>query len=1196
MRFWKIFRFEIAWQLRRRSTWLSFAIVMTLAFSVATGPFLQGARTAGYFFNASFVIAAVTVLSGMFGLLVVAAMAGDAATRDVQTRMEPLVYTTPVGKTVYLGGRFFGAFAVSALLLAAVPIGLVIASRLPGLQPELVGPFRPDAYLGSYLLLALPNAFIATALLYSMAALSGRALSSYVGAALLVLTTILSNSIVAKRFAQWGLAKQLDPFGYTVMSELSRLWTPLQKSTLPIRADGALLANRILWLAIALGVLALTHVRFHFEHHTARRRRFGFEKRDRASVTMQDHAPVVVPPILRTFGAATRAWQLFAVTMRSFRQIVTSWGALALAVLAVMLVLTAPGMIQHLGVPLFPTTDRIATVISHSGDLFWIIVPLLTVLYAGELVWRERDAGISEITDTTPVPDWIAFIGKFAGLGLMLALLQVLIMAAGIVAQMRVGYYDFELGLYLRILFGLQLTDYLLFAMLALVVHGVVNQKYVGHIVLLLACAFLSFAPALGIEHNLLVYGSDPGWQYSAMRGFDPFVAPVVWFKLHWMGWALFLALIAKLLWVRGAEQTLKGRLRLAVARFTRADAWTLAAALGVVVMVGSFIFYNTNVLNAYRSTARIAERRAIYERRYRRFERVPQPQVTATWLRVELYPDDGEARIHGTYRLENKRNVAMDVIHLATNVAADTTAVTIDRPFKALLVDEDLGHRIYRLQQPLQPGESVRLGFDVHYGRRGFRNREIDVAVARNATHLTQEWLPRIGYQSNRELSSPGERSGHGLAPRPESRSLEDADAEEMTGRERIDFEAIIGTAANQVAIAPGTLRRTWSEHGRRYFHYVTDAPIRNSYAFYSAAYALREAQWKDPSASEGRTVDIQIFHDPRHSGNLDRMVRSAEASLSYCTEQFGPYPYHQLRLIEAPGSAVSLHADPIDIVYFEGFAGLNPEGDRRNVDLPFAVVAHEVAHQWWGNQLSPAPVEGAPGMTESLAWYSAFGAVEKAYGSEHLRRFLDLLREAYLSPRARADVPLLRADRWFVAYRKGPFAMYALREYLGEERVNLALRRLFRKHGAGTPPLPTPRDFYAELQAVTPQSLRYLLVDLFEVNTYWDLSTTEARAERTGGGAWRVTLSVTARKVAVDPAAVETERPMDDLIEIGVFGAAANGQLGKPLYLQKHRLHSGQERITVTVPSEPARAWIDPRNLLIDPAWRDNVVDIQG
>ena len=405
--------------------------------------------------------------------------------------------------------------------------------------------------------------------------------------------------------------------------------------------------------------------------------------------------------------------------------------------------------------------------------------------------------------------------------------------------------------------------------------------------------------------------------------------------------------------------------------------------------------------------------------------------------------------------------------------------------------------------------------------------------------------------------------------------------------GGDPINFEAIVGTSGDQVAVAPGLLRRTWTEGGRRYFHYVTDVPINNQYGVFSASYALHEEQW-NPSAGAGQAVAIQIFHHPGHAANLGRMVASVRASLDYYTRQFGPYPYSYIRLIENPVRGMGVATEAATVEYGEGFSLLNPGNGPQDVDIVFAVVAHAVARGWWGMQVVPADVEGAGLLDVSLETYSAMRVVEETLGPEHLRRYLLAMREEFGAPRTRAAPPLLRATDSFSYSRKGPFALYAMREYIGKERVDDALRSLLKKYGSGVPPLPTSLDLYRELQAVTPDSYQYLLRDLFEKNTFWDLATERATAKQTSADAWQVTLDVRARKVVVDEAGIETEVPMDDWVEVGVFGE------GEP-YKEKHRIRSGQQTITVTVPRKPTRAGIDPENLLIDLDPENNIKDVK-
>ena len=150
-------------------------------------------------------------------------------------------------------------------------------------------------------------------------------------------------------------------------------------------------------------------------------------------------------------------------------------------------------------------------------------------------------------------------------------------------------------------------------------------------------------------------------------------------------------------------------------------------------------------------------------------------------------------------------------------------------------------------------------------------------------------------------------------------------------------------------------------------------------------------------------------------------------------------------------------------------------------------------------------------------------------------------------------------------------------------------------RSTATAGPPYPTSLDLYAELRAVTPDSLQYLLTDLFETITLWDVKTERAAVEPTGTGEYRVTLDVVAKKLRADSVGNETEVPMNDLVEIGVFAPGEGDGLGEPLYLKRHRIRSGKQTIRIIVPREPARAGIDPYRKLIERERDDNVVGVE-
>jgi ABC-2 type transport system permease protein len=893
----------------------------------------------------------------------------------------------------------------------------------------------------------------------------------------------------------------------------------------------------------------------------------------------------VLPP----FGFATYARQTLSIAVDSCRATAKSRAGLVLVVfIPISVAAVLPQYMENFGVPLFPRTEYIlAFLTAPLTNPFtpWVIVPLLIILLAGELVWRERDAGLAEITDSAPVPESAVLLGKLLGLSFLLGALMAHLIAAGVLVQAFMGHFDFDLGLYVRVLFGLQLPEYLLFAVTAVAMHGMVNQKHIAHLVILGAYAFIAFASNFGVEHDLFIYGASPAWSYTAMSGFGRSVEPWLWFKLYWTGWAILLGVAARLLWVRGVGKG--ARIRSAGRRFTRPTAGAAATAVGLVLGCGGYILYQTDRLNPQIiGVSEERQWRADYERHYSQYADIPLPDLASAALNVDIEPEEGALKVRGSYHLVNRGAEAIDSIHLSTHPES-TTAFTLEPAGTPVLSGADLGYSIHALAKPLQPGESLRLIFELSVDSPGFRTDEIGASVVPNGTFVRlAPLLPALGYQPGRELRKAADRRTQGLPPRAEFAPLSDSVGhDELIARNPARFDVVIRTAADQIAVAPGQLLETWTEKGRRCFRYAAETPVD---AVFSAKYSVLEAQWND--------IPIRIFHHPSHTANLELMIRSVRASLDHYAEQFGPYPHRHISLVERPGIG-GMHADPGLISFQAGYSMFNLDGGANLPNFPFAVVAHEVAHQWWGSHLYDGRrVEGNPLLSESLAEYSAFQVLRKTCGQEDLRRYLRGLRAHYGVGGKRAAVPLLRATNKYHQYFKGPIALHAISELIGQEPVNLALRRLLEAHASGA--ILTTLDLYRQLRTVTPGSLQYLLHDLFQANTSWEFETEEAAARQVNAAEWQVTLTVRARKVVVDETGRETEIPMDEPIQVGVFGPSeAGGSSTQPLYLQMHSIRSGEQKITVTVPRKPVQAGIDPYHLLdwVEDGDNSNIEPIQ-
>ena len=1186
----EVFRFEVGYRLRQPSTWIYALVLLGMPFLL-----MHAINGSSQYLNAPIRVMQASTILGSLGMLVTAGIFGDAASRDVQTRMHSLFYTSPLREARYLGGRFLGSLLVNAVLVMGVPLGLLLASVMPYMSPGKFGPVRLDAYVQTYVMLLLPNVVIIGAFMFAAAALTRQTLATYLGGlALFLLGTVAKD--VAAALGGGTLETLLDPFGGGAIAQATQYWTPAEQNARVIGWPAVILANRALWIGVAALAFALLVARFRFAHPGGVARRGWWRRR-----AVADTAPDRLTPAQsgsrsaagpRSFDVGARVRQTVAVAARAGREVAATKAFLLILVGAMFFVFATGWDVGGgiFGDSTWPVTHLIAGTVL--GSYLPPVMALLIAVLAGELVWREREIGLGDIAAVAPISDGVALLGRFLALVAMLVMLQAAFTVAGMVLQAVQGYTRFEIDVYLKILFGIKLVDYMLLAVLATAVHVVVNHKYLGHLIVVVYFASTLAAGLLGITNSMLVYGSDPGWMWSDMNGVAPFLEGLVWFKLYWAAWALLLAALASLFWVRGRELGPRRRIALARQRLRGGALRAAAVALTLIVGLGGFVFYNTRVLNAYQTPNDIADGKADYERKYKRFESAPSPSVYALHMRVELYPAQGAAEIEGTYRLVNREDRAIDSLHVLPSALVDTRAVRFDRGARLVVDDSVLRYRVYALERPLAPGDSIAMSFRLVQRPRGFRNSGAPTDVTCNGTYIFATWMPVLGYSPSRELTDETKRRELGLPPRAVAPSAGDVETRAgLKPVQLVDGETIIGTDPRHTAISPGRLVREWTENGRRYFHYRTDQPTRFGTAVLSAEYAVRR------DTAQG--VALAVYYHPAHDVNVDRMIRSMRASLAYYGEHFGPYQFNELRVVEFPLYAAGARAHPGTIAFSEGSAFLT-RIDSGGVDRTFFVVAHETAHQWWGGQVIPASAPGASFVSETLAQYSSMMVLEKEYGEAMVRDFYDYVMKTYLSGRTvytNREVPLLDVvNQSYVYYMKGAVAMYTLRERLGADAVNGALRRFHDKYAGANAPPPTSRALYAELKAATPDSLKPLLSDLFEHITIWDVRADSAKAEPAGGGAYRVRLFVDASKARADSIGNKTPIPMDDLVDVGVFAKRTGSPdgLGDTLYLKQHRIRSGKQTITVIVPRRPTQAGIDPYRTFIERVRDDNVAAV--
>lgn len=1182
--------FEARTRLKRLSTWAYFAVFFALSmlWIAAAGGAIEGAiisfGSGKVWINSPYAIAQTVVFLGMVALTVIGAVMGRAIQQDAEHRTEAFFHTAPIGRLAYLGGRFAGAVVVLVAILSSIALGSLAGLALPGIDPDRVGPVRLAPYLIPYLTILLPNVVVLGGIFFCLAALTRRMLPVYVGSVVLLVGYLAANGLIRK-LENKTLASMIDPFGSVAMSRLTEYWSIAERNEWLVPFEGLLAANRALWLALAAVVLAWTFRRYRFSQpREGGRRRVDDAADDARAPPLR--APAVTPAPVAPWRLLPRlSWLHFRETVKS-----VYFGVIALAgVLFFVTTSTTAGSV--FGTPTWPVTWQMLELVSGTFGIFMVAI---VTFYAGELAWRERDARLEQIHDALPIPTWLPFAAKLVALMLVPVVLQAVLMLAGIGVQTAKGYTHYEPALYLKALFGVELVDYWLVCVLALAVHSVVNQKYVGHFLMIVYFVAISTMDLVGLQHVLYKFGYTGGYVLSDMNGFGPYPLRFRSLQAAWGAAAVLLAIAGYLAWVRGTTTDLRGRLAIAARRFTRPVAALAGVAAVATLGAGGWVFWNTNVLNPYLTTHDLERRQAEYEKRYKAHEAEPQPKIATVKLAVDLYPSEQRVRMRGTYGLENRSGKPVEVVHLnfLAGEALRVHELALGVPATLEVDDMAIGVRRYRLASPLPPGATTELAFDLEVAQRGFHNAGAYTDVVDNGSFVNgRSVLPILGYQDQGELATDRDRRKFGLAPKERMRARDDPEGRMRNGiasdADFVTFEAVVSTEEGQLAIAPGYLEREWTEGGRRHFAYRMDAPILDFYAFQSGRYAVRRDRWND--------VAIEVWHHPGHEYNLDRMIAATKDGLDYFTAAFGPYQHRQFRIVEFPRYRTFAQSFPNTIPYSEGigFIARVRDDDPEDVDYPYYVTAHELAHQWWAHQVIGADVQGETMLVESLAQYSALMVMKKKYGEARMQRFLRYELERYLIGRSteqKKELPLARVENQdYVHYRKGSLVMYALQDYLGEATLNRAIRAFRDEWAFKGPPYPTTLDFLKHVRAVTPPPLQGTIDDLFESIVLWDNRAASATAKRLPDGRYEVAVDVVAKKRRADELGRESDAPVDDWIDVGVLDDE-----GAPLALAKRRIDREASTHAFVVDRRPARAGIDPFNKLIDRKPKDNTVAV--
>src|SRR5690606_27078286 len=270
----------------------------------------------------------------------------------------------------------------------------------------------------------------------------------------------------------------------------------------------------------------------------------------------------------------------------------------------------------------------------------------------------------------------------------------------------------------------------------------------------------------------------------------------------------------------------------------------------------------------------------------------------------------------------------------------------------------------------------------------------------------------------------------------------------------EKATSEVIATVPARFFALSNGTLVSDTSEGDRRRWHWRFDTP-HSCYLITLAAGELSEL--RDEWAGPDGPVEVTYYVAPGREEDARRTLGRTPEMLSLFSRLFGvPYPYEKYAQVCVAdfifGGMENTTATTLtDVVLYDERAALDFDAD--------ALVAHELAHQWFGDLLT-CRSWGEGWLNEGFATYAEYLWREAHEGRDAADHELDEWAEQYFgedSSRYRRivatnvyDEPIEIFDHHL--YEKGGRVLHMLRHLLGDEPFFRAIKHYLEKHRLGS------------------------------------------------------------------------------------------------------------------------------------------------
>ncbi|MHA2169548.1 MAG: M1 family metallopeptidase [Candidatus Kariarchaeaceae archaeon] len=401
--------------------------------------------------------------------------------------------------------------------------------------------------------------------------------------------------------------------------------------------------------------------------------------------------------------------------------------------------------------------------------------------------------------------------------------------------------------------------------------------------------------------------------------------------------------------------------------------------------------------------------------------------------------------------------NFATELVLNVLDLEVDTCQVKVNGDFQDAQFSVSLEEQELRVQLP----------------KSGIRQVELQV-IYRGKINEKLAGMYRSGYTIN------GEKNYMAVTQFQESDARRAFPCIDVPGK-KATFDVEIEVSENQIAISNEAVKQeTILETGRKVVQFIR-TPKMSTYLVF---FGVGDFEFIEESFNE---INVRLLASPGNATKygaygLDFGIKS----LKYCIEYYGiEYPLSKMDLIATADFAMGAMENWGAILFRENlllhYPGITSKSGETRIE---EVIAHEVAHQWFGNLVSPSSWKYL-WLNESFATFFGFGIIDNYYPEKYVWEYflqtetsVALIADAFLETSA-IEIPGdaavgMTIKNAPILYNKGGSILRMIESYLGKDAFREGLRIFLRKHAYD---IAKSDDLWSALESVTGQPIINLM-----------------------------------------------------------------------------------------------------------------------